>query len=159
MGIRCTDHVAPLYPQKLALTSPTSGGRSVGIVRSRTKATESYCESPPNSDEWLKCKSAKILSELLGTNNWTSSVTIITTNTFATITNTRMIAVCITDSDIIVQWTYIIIIIIIIVVIIIYLSWSWVTFWLVSVSRIQKCLQRSAMIPSASWAIAFHYPG
>jgi hypothetical protein len=24
----------------LALTSPTSGGRSVGIVRSRTKATE-----------------------------------------------------------------------------------------------------------------------
>jgi hypothetical protein len=29
-----------LYPQKLALTSPTSGGRSVGIVFSRTKATE-----------------------------------------------------------------------------------------------------------------------
>jgi hypothetical protein len=29
-----------LYPQKLALTSPTSGGRSVGIVRLRTKATE-----------------------------------------------------------------------------------------------------------------------
>jgi hypothetical protein len=29
-----------LYPQKLALTSPTSGGRSVRIVRSRTKATE-----------------------------------------------------------------------------------------------------------------------
>jgi hypothetical protein len=32
--------VTPLYPQKLALTSPTSGGRSVGIVRSRTKAME-----------------------------------------------------------------------------------------------------------------------
>jgi hypothetical protein len=31
-----------LYPQKLALTSPTSGGRSVGIVRSRTKATEYF---------------------------------------------------------------------------------------------------------------------
>jgi len=31
-----------LYPQKLALTSPTGGGRSVGIVRSRTKATE-FC--------------------------------------------------------------------------------------------------------------------
>jgi hypothetical protein len=30
----------PLYPQKLALTSPTSCGRSVGIVRSRTQATE-----------------------------------------------------------------------------------------------------------------------
>ena len=29
-----------LYPQKLALTSPTGGGRSVGMVRSRTKATE-----------------------------------------------------------------------------------------------------------------------
>jgi hypothetical protein len=29
-----------LHPQKLELTSPTSGGRSVGIVRSRTKATE-----------------------------------------------------------------------------------------------------------------------
>jgi hypothetical protein len=29
-----------LYPHKLALTSPTSGGRSVGIVISRTKATE-----------------------------------------------------------------------------------------------------------------------
>jgi len=32
--------VTPLYPQKLALTSPTGGGRSVGIVRSRTKATD-----------------------------------------------------------------------------------------------------------------------
>jgi hypothetical protein len=30
----------PLYPQKLALASPTSGGRSVGIVRSLLKATE-----------------------------------------------------------------------------------------------------------------------
>jgi hypothetical protein len=29
-----------LYPQKLALTSPISGGNSVGIVRSRTQATE-----------------------------------------------------------------------------------------------------------------------
>jgi len=34
--------VTPLYPQKLALTSPTGGGRSVGIVRSRTKATEFF---------------------------------------------------------------------------------------------------------------------
>ena len=40
VGIHCADHVTPLYPQKLALTSPTGGGRSVGIVRSRTKATE-----------------------------------------------------------------------------------------------------------------------
>jgi hypothetical protein len=29
-----------IYPQTLALGSPTSGGHSVGIVRSRTKATE-----------------------------------------------------------------------------------------------------------------------
>jgi hypothetical protein len=28
------------YPQKLALTSPTSGGRSVGMVHSRIKATD-----------------------------------------------------------------------------------------------------------------------
>jgi len=40
VGNRYADHVTPLYPQKLALTSPTGGGRSVGIVRSRTKATE-----------------------------------------------------------------------------------------------------------------------
>jgi hypothetical protein len=31
-----------LYPQKLALISPTSGSRSVGIVRSRTQATEFF---------------------------------------------------------------------------------------------------------------------
>jgi hypothetical protein len=35
--------VTPLYPQKLALTSPTGGGRSVGMVRSLTKATEFVC--------------------------------------------------------------------------------------------------------------------
>ena len=40
VGTRCADHVTPLYPQKLALTSPTGGGRSVGIVRLWTKATE-----------------------------------------------------------------------------------------------------------------------
>jgi hypothetical protein len=40
VGIRHTDYATPLYPQKLALTSPTSGGHLVGIVRSRTTATE-----------------------------------------------------------------------------------------------------------------------
>jgi hypothetical protein len=30
------------YPQKLALTSQTSGSRSVGIVRSQTQATEFF---------------------------------------------------------------------------------------------------------------------
>ena len=42
MGIRCADHVTPLYPKNLALTSPTGGGRSVGIVSSRTKAKEFF---------------------------------------------------------------------------------------------------------------------
>jgi len=32
--------VTLVYPRKLVLTSPTGGGRSVGIVRVRTKATE-----------------------------------------------------------------------------------------------------------------------
>jgi hypothetical protein len=37
VGIRCVD---TLYQQKSALTLPTSGGRSLGIVRLRTKAME-----------------------------------------------------------------------------------------------------------------------
>jgi hypothetical protein len=36
--IRHVDHVTLLYQKKLPLTSPTIGGRSVGIVRSRTQA-------------------------------------------------------------------------------------------------------------------------
>jgi len=40
VGTRCADHVTPVYPQKLAVTSPTGGGRSVAIVRSQTNATE-----------------------------------------------------------------------------------------------------------------------
>jgi hypothetical protein len=32
--------IGTLYPQNLALTSPKSGGRSVGMVRSRNQATE-----------------------------------------------------------------------------------------------------------------------
>ena len=49
VGTRCADHVIPLYPQKLALTSPTGGGRSVGVVRVRAKATDFFflsIESP-----------------------------------------------------------------------------------------------------------------
>jgi hypothetical protein len=38
--MRRANYTTPLYPQKLTLTSPTSRGRSVGIVRSRTQATE-----------------------------------------------------------------------------------------------------------------------
>jgi hypothetical protein len=40
LGIRHVDHVAPSNLQKLAITSPTSGVRSVGIVRSRTQTME-----------------------------------------------------------------------------------------------------------------------
>jgi hypothetical protein len=40
VGIRCADHATPLYRQKLALTLPTSGGSSGGIVRVRTKDHE-----------------------------------------------------------------------------------------------------------------------
>jgi hypothetical protein len=39
-GIRHADHLAPSIRKKLAITSPTSGGRSVGIVRSRTQTME-----------------------------------------------------------------------------------------------------------------------
>jgi hypothetical protein len=40
IGIRLADHVAPSIRKKLALNLPTSGSRSVGIVHSRTQATE-----------------------------------------------------------------------------------------------------------------------
>jgi hypothetical protein len=40
VGIRHADHVAPSIRKKLAITWPTSGGRSVGIVRSRTQTME-----------------------------------------------------------------------------------------------------------------------
>jgi hypothetical protein len=40
VGTRHADHVAPFIRKKLAITSPTSGGRSVGIVRSRTQTME-----------------------------------------------------------------------------------------------------------------------
>jgi hypothetical protein len=41
VGMHHVDLVA-LYPQKLALTSPASDGRSVCIVRSRSKFMELY---------------------------------------------------------------------------------------------------------------------
>jgi hypothetical protein len=42
IGIRHADHVAPSIRKKLAFTSPTSGGRSVGMVRSRTQTMEVF---------------------------------------------------------------------------------------------------------------------
>ena len=75
MGTRCANHVTPLYPQKLALTSLTGGGRSVGIVRSRTKATEfslvlvekwPYCSTASCRHTCITCASA----ECTVTNSW-----------------------------------------------------------------------------------------
>jgi hypothetical protein len=40
VGIRHADYVTSSIHKKLAITSPTSGGRSVGIVRSRTQTME-----------------------------------------------------------------------------------------------------------------------
>jgi hypothetical protein len=42
-GSAALTYVTPLYPHKLALTSPTNGGRSVGRVRSRAQATDFVC--------------------------------------------------------------------------------------------------------------------
>jgi hypothetical protein len=42
VGIRWADHATPSIRKKLALTSPTRGGRSVGIVRLRTKGHGVY---------------------------------------------------------------------------------------------------------------------
>jgi hypothetical protein len=40
VGIRHADHVALSIRKTLAITSPTSGGRSVGIILLRTQTTE-----------------------------------------------------------------------------------------------------------------------
>jgi hypothetical protein len=42
IGIRHADHVAHSIRKKLAITSPTSGGRSVGVVCSRTQTMEFF---------------------------------------------------------------------------------------------------------------------
>jgi hypothetical protein len=48
VGIRCGERDT-FYPQMLALTSPTNGGRSVGIVRSWTKAFRGFLTSFTNA--------------------------------------------------------------------------------------------------------------
>jgi hypothetical protein len=58
--------VTPLYPQKLALTSPTGGGRSVGIVRSRTKATEFSLVYDPNGE----ARAEQFTLMICGTAHW-----------------------------------------------------------------------------------------
>ena len=62
VGTRCADHVTSLYPQKLALTSLTGGGRSVGIVRVRTKATEfSFYLAPFGDDVCLEKNESRFM--------------------------------------------------------------------------------------------------
>jgi hypothetical protein len=59
-----------LYPQKLALTSSTSGGRSVGIVRSRAQAKEySFWIFYAAVSIYLSLKHIKILRWAIDTNN------------------------------------------------------------------------------------------
>jgi hypothetical protein len=55
VGIRHTDHVAPFIHQKLAITSPTSGGHSVGIVRPRTQTMEFFCITLDYQDYSCTC--------------------------------------------------------------------------------------------------------
>jgi hypothetical protein len=61
-----------IYPQKLALTSLTSVGRSVGIVRSRTRVTEfvkssSHCVPRISEQQTSLCDRCKSRSNLLWT--------------------------------------------------------------------------------------------
>jgi hypothetical protein len=42
IGIHHADYMAPSIRKKLVITSPTIGGRSVGIVRSRTQTMEFF---------------------------------------------------------------------------------------------------------------------
>jgi len=59
--------MTPLHPQKLALTSPNGGGRSVGIVRSRTKATEFVCLFVP----YLQLVRSTVVKQWETTSTWT----------------------------------------------------------------------------------------
>jgi hypothetical protein len=55
------------YPQKFALTSPTSGGRSVGIVRSRTQVTHFlfYLNS-----QWMVAHISQLSQPVLNDQYW-----------------------------------------------------------------------------------------
>jgi hypothetical protein len=63
IGIRQADHVAPSIRKKLTLTSPTSGGRSVGIVHSLAQATEFSLNREWVPDRWIRTVS--IVTETL----------------------------------------------------------------------------------------------
>jgi hypothetical protein len=59
-GIRCADHATSSIRKKLALTSPTGGGRSVGIVRLRTKGHEVQFSSLQNHEEIICYRKQKL---------------------------------------------------------------------------------------------------
>jgi hypothetical protein len=62
VGIRDADHVAPSIRKTLALTSLTSGGSSVGIVRLRTEAMEFFLKIRTDNStftlNYTKCNTA-----------------------------------------------------------------------------------------------------
>jgi hypothetical protein len=55
LGIRHADHVAPSIRKKLAITSPTRGDLSVGIVRSRTQTMEFFLTNNLLKNELAVC--------------------------------------------------------------------------------------------------------
>jgi hypothetical protein len=62
-----------LYPQKLAITSPISGGRSVGIVRSRIRPWSLFCllwfiTLSVEQDETVR----RCTSEIVAAGRWTT---------------------------------------------------------------------------------------
>jgi hypothetical protein len=77
-----------LYPQKLALSSPTSGGRPVGIVRLRTKATEFSLTLEHENEIWgEKVHETDVIHRLsfflnLTTVGWLNNIRILSTGIF-----------------------------------------------------------------------------
>jgi hypothetical protein len=64
VGTRCADYTTTPHPQKLALTSLTSGGRSVGIAHSLTQATGFSCPMPlPNTSVAAQASTASPLTK------------------------------------------------------------------------------------------------
>jgi hypothetical protein len=56
VGIHHADHVVPSIRKSLAITSPTSGDRSVGIVRSRTQTMEFFLSDIQGADKLMETK-------------------------------------------------------------------------------------------------------
>jgi hypothetical protein len=63
LGIRDADHVAPQILKRFSLTSLTSGGRLVGILRSQTHAMEFFYILFKNNDLYTFCIDSNIDSK------------------------------------------------------------------------------------------------